>query len=91
MINFLGQEIVEGKRYVYLKRARTVSSTTRKLKMIGECVGSRERLEFLRLWCEPCKWSGPSKEKDIVYNAEDVICEYVPTEEQWKKKLPGDG
>ena len=92
MINFVGQEIVTGKRYVYLKNARTGSSAVRKLKMIGECVGSRERLEFLRLWCEPKKWDTVSREgeKDIVYNPKDVICEYTPTEEQWLKRLPGE-
>lgn len=92
MINFVGQEIVTGKRYVYLKNARTGSSSVRKLKKIGECVGSRERLEFLCLWREAKKWDTGSREgeKDIVYNPEDVICEYTPTEEQWLKRLPGE-
>lgn len=84
MINFLGQEIEVSKNYVYLKNERTGSSTTRKLKMIGPCVEIGNYPIFKRLWCENDSYIHT---KDKVYSSEDVICEYIPTEEQWLKVL----
>lgn len=87
MINFLCQEIEVSKNYVYLKNERTGSSTTRKLKMIGTCVEIGNYPIFKRLWCESDSYIHTKDKKDKVYNLEDVICEYAPTEEQWFKAL----
>lgn len=87
MINFLGQEIEVSKNYVYLKNERTGSSTNRKLKMIGACVEIGNYPIFKRLWCESDSYIHIKDKKDKVYNSEDVICEYAPTEEQWLKVL----
>lgn len=89
MINFLGQEIEIGKTYVYIKNERTGSSTIRKIKMIGTCVEIGNYPIFKRLWCENDSYINDSQihTKDKVYNLEDVICEYAPTEEQWLKVL----
>lgn len=89
MINFLGQEIRVGKTYVYIKNERTGSSTVRKLKMIGKCVKVDNTVVLERLWCE-CLPAFYVKVKDKIYNPEDIICEYVPTEEQWIKELGDD-
>lgn len=88
MINFLGEEIKVGKLYVYLKNERTGSSTVRKLKMIGICVGNQKYPVFQRKCCEGIAYLRyNSVIEDKVYNSEDVICEYAPTEEQWIKEL----
>ena len=84
MINFLGQEIETGKCYVYLKTIRTGSSTQRKVKMIGICVKPTGRMQFARRWAEGYSFSIGTI--DNLLNAEDVICEYTPTEEQWLKE-----
>lgn len=84
MINFLGQEIEIGKTYVYIKNERTGSSTIRKIKMIGTCVEISNCTNLKRLWCE-CHSNIYAEDK--VYNSEDVICEYIPTEEQRLKVL----
>ena len=83
-INFLGQDIVVGKSYVYLKNKRTGSSTIRKLKMIGICI-DENKLLFQRLYCEPSSYYKLENQiNDKVYDLEDVICEYQPTEEHKK-------
>lgn len=89
MIIFLCQEIEVSKNYVYLKNERTGSSTTRKLKMIGTCVEIGNYPIFKRLWCENDYYINDSyiHTKDKVYILEDVICEYIPTEEQRLKVL----
>lgn len=84
MIDFLGEHINIGKKYVYLKNERTGSSTIRKLKMVGECFGFKgENILIQRLACAEKTYFEEENVVDKVC-ADDVICEWKPTAEQWK-------
>lgn len=85
MITFMGEEIVVGKRYVYLKNERTGSSTIRKLKMVGECVDiKKNKVIMKRLYCAEYTYYDHDGEDDSLLNIDDIICEWKPTQEQWK-------
>lgn len=75
MTTLLGQEIVVGKRYVYLKNARTGSSTERKLKMIGICKKDTGKMQFYCEWAEGYNHLIGSIHN--ILNPKDVICEYT--------------
>lgn len=86
MIDFMGEEISEGKRYVYIKNERTGTSTTRKLVMVGECVGIKNNVIMQRLYCDEKTYFERENVVDKVH-VKDVICEWKPTQEQWRVEV----